>query len=98
MDIFIIYKKKEGRDIGSEKMDEILEKEAMMVVLARGEERVQVRDKIINLWKRCHGLHGNLIKLVFRVRTPAMLGGKRQRRPRCSLRGLDRSFLWPPVV
>lgn len=35
-------------------MDEILEKEAMMVVLARGEERVQVRDKIINLWKRCH--------------------------------------------
>lgn len=79
-------------------MDEILEKEAMMVVLARGEERVQVRDKIINLWKRCHGLHGNLIKLVFRVRTPAMLGGKRQRRPRCSLRGLDRSFLWPPVV
>lgn len=68
MDIFVIYKKKEGRDIGSKKMDEILKKEAMMVVLARGEERVQVRDKIINLWKRCHGLHGNLIKLVFRVR------------------------------
>lgn len=81
-------------------MDEILGRRGavMVVFAARGEEReVQVRDKIINLWKRCHGLHGNLIKLVFRVRTPAMLACKRQRRcrPRCSLRGLDRprSFL-----
>lgn len=78
-------------------MDEILGRRGavMVVFAARGEEReVQVRDKIINLWKRCHGLHGNLIKLVFRVRTPAMLACKRQR-PRCSLRGLDRprSFL-----